>query len=365
MTSSLIPERPLLISPTLAATIGLEEAVMLHVLSELLLRQPCFLREQRRWAEIDEEALLEALPFWNAQDIKRVRHNLQEKGLILVEAVSGRADALLIAINQKEDRAPARAAPTPAPEPARRSVFASPTSGRASYIPSHWEPSEELYQLCAQKGVPREFVRQRVKGFVMTQRERGRAEYSWHNVFHGYIIREWRKEQSYRGARELESDMSVDWRPSEDALTILLRAGISLSFIEDAVPEFVLYWRERGLVTSTWNTRFIQHVRQQWHKFNAALEHEETPRPIAANWQPNATCLEVLEMAHIDLDFALAEVKPFVLYWQDRGGVCASWNTRFLQHVKFRWANRDRNGVPAERGRDGNLERFADRSWAE
>ncbi|PCH61941.1 MAG: hypothetical protein COC19_03605, partial [SAR86 cluster bacterium] len=34
MTSSLVPERPLIISPTLASTIGLEEAVMLHVLAE-------------------------------------------------------------------------------------------------------------------------------------------------------------------------------------------------------------------------------------------------------------------------------------------------------------------------------------------
>ena len=36
MQSSLIPERPLVISPTLAATIGLEEAVMLHVIGEML-----------------------------------------------------------------------------------------------------------------------------------------------------------------------------------------------------------------------------------------------------------------------------------------------------------------------------------------
>ena len=34
MKSSLITERPLLVSPTLAATIGLEEAVMLQALSE-------------------------------------------------------------------------------------------------------------------------------------------------------------------------------------------------------------------------------------------------------------------------------------------------------------------------------------------
>ena len=36
MNSSLIPERPLLISPTLAATIGLEEAIMLQVLADFL-----------------------------------------------------------------------------------------------------------------------------------------------------------------------------------------------------------------------------------------------------------------------------------------------------------------------------------------
>lgn len=365
MSSSLIPERPLLISPTLAATIGLEEAVMLHVLSELMLRQEGFLRQERRWCELSSDGLAAAMPFWSVQDIRRVQRNLQEKGLILVEPVSGNPQSQLVAINQREtaDASPRACTAPPLPQGTRTGPFAPPRGGKASYIPPNWEPAEELYQQCLHHGIPRPFVEQRVKSFVMYQRERQKTQYSWHNAFLNYILREWRKEQSYQGAKELESDMSPDWRPSGEAVSILEHAGVSQAFVEDAVPEFVLYWRERGLVTSTWNTRFIQHVRRQWESFKAALEHDRTPRPIPADYEPSATCLEVLELANIDLDFARSLVKEFVLYWQDRGEIGVSWNTRFLQYVKSRWANRQ--NLPASRGIEGTLERFTDRSWAE
>lgn len=362
MSSSLIPERPLLISPTLAATIGLEEAVMLHVLSELMLRRAGFLREERRWCELRFEELTDAMPFWQAQDIRRVQRNLREKGLILIEAVSGNQQAQLVAINQRESEEGGSVAPPPSPAP-RGGAFAVPRGGKASYIPPNWEPAEELYQQCLHHQIPRGFVEQRVKSFVMYQRERQKTNYSWHNAFLNYIIREWRREQSYRGAKELETDMSPDWRPSPDAVSILEHAGVNLAFIEDAVPEFVLYWRERGLVTSTWNSRFLQHVRRQWESFRAALELDRTPRPIPADYEPSPTCLEVLELANIDLDFARSLVKEFVLYWQDRGEVAVSWNSRFLQYAKRCWANRPT--LPASSGSDGALERFTDRSWAE
>ncbi|MEX2365746.1 MAG: DnaT-like ssDNA-binding domain-containing protein, partial [Pseudohongiellaceae bacterium] len=300
MTSSLIPERPLLISPTLAATIGLEEAVMLHVISELQLRLKPGYRNRRRWTEIEQDQLQAALPFWTLPDIKRIQQNLQEKGLILVEPVPKRPDCQLYAINQIHE-APAsepRAQPTP-PGSRTSGIFDTASSGRATYIPPDWQPNEELFQQCCQQhSIPREFVEQRVKSFVMYQRERRKTQYSWHQTFLKYIIREWRNEQSYRGAKELEAEMSAAWQPSDDAISILEHAGINLSFIEDSIPEFILYWRERGLVTSTWNTKFIAHVRRQWAKFTTAVEHDATPRPISLDYKPSPACLEVLELAN-------------------------------------------------------------------
>ncbi len=90
----------------------------------------------------------------------------------------------------------------------------------------------------------------------------------------------------------------------EDAFSILEHAGINHSFIEDAVPEFVLYWRETGLKTSTWNTKFIAHVRRQWAKFEVALEHDTTPKLLPEDYQPSEEVFEVLEMANIDPQFA-------------------------------------------------------------
>ncbi|MEX2335151.1 MAG: hypothetical protein WD600_12890, partial [Pseudohongiella sp.] len=103
MQSSLIPERPLIISPTLAATIGLEEAVLLHVLSELMAHRQCIERKGLSWLLLEQRELLEALPFWAWIDIRRVQKNLQDLGLILVDARTDQEDAWYMAINQRQD----------------------------------------------------------------------------------------------------------------------------------------------------------------------------------------------------------------------------------------------------------------------
>ena len=52
--SSLLPERPLVVSPTLAATIGLEEAVMLQSLAEVISHRPNLKRHAStlQWVEL-------------------------------------------------------------------------------------------------------------------------------------------------------------------------------------------------------------------------------------------------------------------------------------------------------------------------
>lgn len=363
MQSSLIPERPLLISPTLAATIGLEEAVMLHVFSELLHRHPLINRAGRTWAELDDNTLREAMPFWQAQDIRRIRKSLQDLGILLAEPVANKDNTCLFAIKQNTETAQSpTAAAFPGPAPAAPEPE---SAGKASLIPPHWQPGEDLIRHCQQHNIPRDFILQRVKSFVIYWRERQKAQYSWHHTFLKFIIKEWRSEQSYQGAKELETNMSADWSPSEDAVTILEHAGINRSFIEDSIPEFVLYWRERGLVTSTWNTKFIAHVRRQWARFTLAVENDSMPRPISADYQPSEACYDVLALANIDLDFARAQVKEFVLYWLDSKQAQQSWNTKFLQHVKYKWANQHHDDLPVHQQISSTLERFTDRSWAD
>lgn len=357
MTTSLIPERPLLISPTLAATIGLDEAVMLHVVSELLLMHPPHYRQQRRWAEFSFDTLAAALPFWQAADIRRVQRSLQQLGLLLVEPAPGNAQALQYAINQPDANSPA--APPVNPPRVAATPFQS-SSGTATLIPANWQPDTTLYQLCQQRNIPRDFIDAEVPVFVMTHRERRKAQYSWGHTFLSWVVAAWEKQRSVQGAKEQEAAMNAGWLPDMDAVDILEHAGISRSFIEDAIPEFILYWRERGTVSSGWSSKFIAYVRRQWDRYTNALENDTTPRPIPPDFMPSPACLEVLALAKIDADFALARVKEFILYWQDRREVHGSWNTRFWQHVKYHWEQSTRQGSG-----QSVIDKLTDRSWAE
>lgn len=397
MQSSLIPERPLIISPTLAATIGLEEAVLLHVLSELMMYKTCVLRQGLNWLELDQQALLDALPFWAWIDVKRVQKSLQDLGLILIDPITGCDDSWMFAINQRPALQPEPlSVPPPAPHstphstpqrvPQRvpqRNVAVSGVrtrDGSAAYISTDWQPDQEWLSLCRQHGVPDAFALSLVPGFVMYWRDRAQSRFSWGNAFYKHVLREWRMEQTRRGSAELDAPMSADWRPNADAVSILHNAGISEAFIDDAVPEFVLYWRERGGQNGAWNTRFIEHIRRQWARYQVSVVNDGVPRPIAEDWQPSPDVFEVLRLAEIDETFARGKVAEFVLYWRDTGQAQSSWNTRFLQFVKYSWARRPeaiktgltdryaKDQFAAERGGQGleaAFKRFTDRSWAE
>ncbi len=366
MSSSLIPERPLLISPTLAATIGLEEAVMLHVISEMLVRLPSSYRDGLQWLEVDQEMLITSMPFWDQVTLRRVQQSLLEKGLVQVDSSASKPRRFRIAINQATaDPGPSPSTRQPA-EPVRTALrsanpYQQTSSGQATPIPDNWQPSDDLYRLCAQRGIPGHFIDEHVRLFVISQQERKRIQYSWHNTFYKYILREWENNRSHKGLKELEAVMSEQWQPSADAFSILEHAGINHTFIEDAVPEFVLYWRETGLKTSTWNTKFIAHVRRQWAKYEAALEHDSTPKLLPEDYRPSDGVFEVLEMANIDQTFARELIPEFVLYWRERKEVSASWHTKFLQHVKYKWSHRQTEAD----GEEGFVGKITDRSWAD
>jgi len=361
-----LPERPLLIYPSLIHTLGLEEALMLSQLAE----RASFLdaRESNGylWYELSSDKLDQLFSFWDRRDLQRIATNLREKGVLLINSPAlEQAESFRFAFNEKTQAR--RAAFTPQKPLAK---LATTDPGVASflsrnYIAPNWQPDETTLAQLAQHGIPDSFARQQVPEFVTYWRERGEKHHSWGSKFIQHALRQWREFQAEQHQRDQESMMSGDWSPSRDAIEILTeQAGISAEFVEDAIPEFVLYWRERGEKHRTWNSKFVQHVRMQWLKFTAALEHNSVPAPINANWQPSNDVYDVLRLANIDVEFARSLIPEFVLYWRDRGDAHTSWNTKYLQQVKRQWAQR--HLLDNQRStRDISLaEQLTDRSWA-
>lgn len=354
-------------------------------------------RDCYRWVEVADRDLETAMPFWKLADIRRVETSLYNLGMILRRPVDGRRDCYQYALNEKVAEPesgvtatrPEEIRPVPresldarrtGPEPAaidQASVFRQ--AGGASLITPDWQPGEEWLVQCRQHNIPDQFSLSLVPEFIGYWRDRGQAQFSWGNKFYKHVLRSWREEQSRQGSHETATAMHRDWQPSADAVEILEIAGIPEQFIEDAIPEFVMYWRERGVRISAWNTKFIEHIRRQWDKYNASFGHDDTPRPIPSDWQPSPACFEILQLAEIDLDYARSRIPEFVLYWRDSQQARASWNTVFLQFIKQDWARRlqaplevesahGNHQSPAGESRhsvEEKLRQLTDRSWAE
>lgn len=368
MLGSLYSDRPIAVSPALAATIGLEEAVMVHVLAELL----TFRAAERLESHPDLEFVLlgEAdtgrfFPFWKPADIDRIRLQLMQLDMLVYEPHPTEKGAAWYAL-QRMDSAP------------RQQSRVRRRRGATGPIPPDWRPDVQWIMQCRQQNIPEDFVQAQIPRFVLYWRERGEARFSWGNEFYRHVLKLWREEQTATGARERFGDMNWEWQPDDVAMGILLHDGVNRNFIEDAIPEFVLYWMERGVMRDAWNTKFIAHVQRQWHRFQAAELYGLEPKPIAQDWQPDAACLEILQLAQIDEEWALRQVREFVLYWRETGEARESWNTIFLQRIKQLWAQRLKrqaveeidagDQVPAGAIGTGDsawFQRITDRSWAE
>ncbi len=413
MTTSLIPEKPLLISPGLAATIGLEEATMLCILADLVTYRDTINNGGYQWLEVDNDILIQAMPFWSELDIQRISKSLRDKGIILISSAPFGGDLTFkFALNEKTS--PANDLSThQAPEPEQMNVdtfnrpiyatsqpdytdqlranvankqeFADAQYSRNKrIIPPNWLPSEDVLKQIKMRGVPHWFAVAQIPEFVTFWSERREAHFSWGSKFLKSVVISWEKHQAEVAEKETNHSISSHWRPSEDALTILHRLDIPSDFVEDAIPEFVLYWTERGQHSKTWNSKFITHVKLQWARVNSTLEHDNQPTRIDQHWQPSEDVYDVLKLANIDVSFAQSLVKEFVIFWRDANELSRSWNTKFLQHVKFHWAKQHNLATSQLTNPTGNyharqqhtartsnertkstFERLTDRSWAE
>jgi hypothetical protein len=372
---SLIPEKPIVISPTLAATIGLEETVLLQLLQECRSHGTAQQSQGYNWVTVSGEKILSLTPFWREDDIRRLSMGLHEKGLLLIGGAPFSAvQDFRFAFNEAVAASSAPRQPA-ANHPATQAANNTPHSAKT--IGNSWQPSQDAVRQLSQLGVTQSFAEQQTPQFVAYWRDRNVPRHSWESKFIKEVWRQWQQAEATSNRRRQEVALSSEWRPSNDALQILIRqGGINANFVEDAIPEFILYWRDRGDLSSTWDSKFIQHIRRQWQFYTGMMEQDAMPRSISAQWQPKESVYDVLQMANISRQFAEQLLPEFILYWQENGTPQCSWSTKFLQYVKRQWARhiqlptdtahgKQQGSNPKGRIRDRSIiDALSDRSWA-
>lgn len=363
--SSLLPERQLSFSATLAATIGLEQAILYQLLADCHGLQA----GSDGWCSLRRERLQQWLPFWSTQQFNDTLHALVDQGLVqLGSARHTQSPTLRFALNA-EPQQPSTAA---APPPRRRSAT-PPTAVGPSALGADWRPDDETLKYLANfHGVPADYIEVLLPEFITYWRDNGAAKVSWNSTFLQHAVRKWQEYKYQRVEEQRTVQIDNDWTPAPEVFDILERDGINRNFIEDAIPEFILLWRERGSFQRNWSSLFVQHIRKQWARYSQALTNEQELSPMPANWQPSNAVFDILAMASIDPGFARGLIPEFTLFWHDSGEAHRSWNSKFLQHVKYQWATQHQltgHHHAGQRHADrptpaGSFQRLTDRSWA-
>ena len=331
MSHSLIPERMLVVSPSLAATIGLEEAIVLQALNDgarsVQVQQP------GEWSSMDKASLRKWLPFWSDLDIKRILKSLSDKGVIQfanLSSTSGHGDKgqLFYSFDAKS----AAQSTNHKAQKAAQAQYKAP-------IGANWRPDQETVRYVHETlGIAKQFAQNQIQDFVLYHQSQGTLAASWASMFirfvkkrHETIIGQKSVQNMghtpqgvitptaqpitaqsvpqaqapaqpmqaapirqnpvstdaiFNQDKQRKTAMTREWQPDQDTLEILTRAGVESSFIQDCVSEFILYWREKGDAHDTWNTKFVSWVRNQWTRYSASLANPSDPIPMLDTWQP-------------------------------------------------------------------------------
>ena len=295
-------------SKEIANTIGLEEAVFLEHLKQ----------EESIYGQVSMQQICSDISFWSNEKIFEVLTKLIKTGLINETIVDGVPHFSSKKRNKKT---------------------------HTSYG-DKWVPDKDVIDQINEYGIPEDFANLQIDDFKKLNQERNEKDINWGVKFLRFVIKKWRHKEVEDNKKKKTMPIDKNWVPDMDAKEILINSGINEDFIDKEVPEFVLYWTERKEESDIWNSKFIAHIRRQWGRFKEIKENDNSPSIMTSDWSPNSDFFDILEMTEIPKEFAENAKLEFVMYWKESGQSLNSWNSKFLQHVKYQWERANKGQTP-------------------
>ena len=126
---------------------------------------------------------------------------------------------------------------------------------------NNWAPSSETKEIIQMAMIPEEFCDLKLKEFKIYWIERGQQKNNWNITFLDFIRREWAKENSSN--KGLPYTIDESWYPDGDVFDILNLSEITKDSALKYLREFNLYWKDKGTAFTTWNSKFIDHVKRR------------------------------------------------------------------------------------------------------
>ena len=218
-------------------------------------------------------------------------------------------------------------------------------------------PSDDLVKQACNLGIEEDFLGDQLPSFNLFWKGKDLKPHLKESKFLQYALKNWREKEKIEYQESKKVLIDSNWRPSEDAISILKSLDINDSFFESLLPEFILFWKEKRIKSNSWNSTFLNHVKKQWAKKSFKLDSGKENHPMSKNWAPSEDCMKVLEVTNIPVDFIESKLPEFRLYWIDAGEISTNWNNKFINFVKNSWEKDSKKS-------SNILERLANTEWA-
>ena len=294
-------------SKEIASTLGLEEAILVE-----------FLKSSKTDKPVSFNQISQELNFWNKEKLTLLLENLLKVGLISNVMHQGSIHFIFKKTNQKIDL----------------------------NKENKWIPDKEVLDQITEYGIPEDFANLQIDDFKKLSEEKNETSNNWGIKFLRFVIKKWRFKEAEDNKKKKTKPIAKDWAPDDDAIEILIKSGVNEDFIDREIAEFILYWSERKEESDIWNSKFIAHIRRQWGRFKDVKENDNLPSKMTSEWNPNQDFFDILELTEITKEFAENAKPEFIMYWKETGQSLTSWNSKFLQHVKFHWEKTNKGQTP-------------------
>lgn len=140
----------------------------------------------------------------------------------------------------------------------------------------HWQPAQHtldyLRYSCA---IELRFISDCIPEFVHKWTEKKAYHSEWGTLFAEHVSQQWRFVLAGVKQNPDPATLPKHWRPSADCMEVLTQQlSIPAPYIEQHVPEFILYWTNRADARHSWDNVFLHHIKHKWAK-----DHEQRQAP--------------------------------------------------------------------------------------
>ena len=146
-------------------------------------------------------------------------------------------------------------------------------SQESSKLADEWSPSSEAIEILEMTNISQEFLKLKLREFKIYWIERGQKRNNWNSTFIEFIRREWAKESNSK--KVMPHIIDENWYPDEDVFDILNLSEINKDSALKYLKEFILYWKDKGSAFTTWNSKFIDHVKRRHIVIGEKGDNEE------------------------------------------------------------------------------------------